>query len=171
MNFDAAFELIHGAEGNYGCDPGDKGNWTSGHVGVGELKGTKYGISAAAYPTLDIKNLTLDQAKAIAKRDYWDHVAGDQLPPWVAYGLFDAAYNEGVTEAIKLAQAALKLSTDGHLGPATLAALRGCNTQRFARQFAISRIVQYASLAYWVKDHDGWTGRVLDVYRNMLTAA
>lgn len=171
MNFDGAFTLVHGVEGNYGCDPGDKGNWTSGHVGVGELKGTKYGISAAAYPSLDIKNLTIEQAKSLAKIDYWDKVSGDQLPGMVAYGMFDAAYNEGVTESIKLAQTALKLSTDGRMGPATLTALRNCNVPRFARQFAIARIVQYASLAYWVQDHDGWTGRVLDVFRNMLTAA
>ena len=171
MNFDAAFALIHGTEGNYGCDPGDKGNWTSGHVGVGDLKGTKYGISAAAYPSLDIKNLTLDQAKHIAKIDYWDRISGDQIPAMVAYAMFDAAYNQGVTEAIKLAQTALKLSTDGQLGMATLTALRNCNVRLFAREFAIARIVKYASLAYWVQDHNGWTGRVLDVYRNMLTTA
>lgn len=32
---------------------------------------TKYGISQRSYPTLDIKNLTLDQAKAIYYEDYW----------------------------------------------------------------------------------------------------
>jgi lysozyme family protein len=171
MNFDDAFVLVHGIEGNFGKDPRDKGNWTGGRVGVGELKGTKYGISAAAYPHLDIENLTLDQAKALAKKDYWDLVSGDLIPARVALGLFDAAYNEGVTEAIKLAQTALKISTDGHLGPGTLAALQGCNIQRFAREFAIARIVQYASLGLWAQDHNGWTGRVLDIYRNMLTAA
>lgn len=171
MTFDDAFVLVHGIEGDYSNDPADKGNWTGGHVGVGELKGTKYGVSAAAYPHLDIANLTLGQAKVIAKKDYWDLVSGDLLPPRIALGLFDAAYNEGVTEAIKLAQAALKISTDGHLGPATLSALQACNVPRFARQFAIKRIVQYASLGLWAQDHDGWTGRVLDIYRNMLTAA
>lgn len=171
MTFDDAFVLVHGIEGAYSNDRGDKGNWTGGAVGVGELKGTKYGVSAAAYPHLDIANLTLDQAKGIAKQDYWDRVSGDQIPPRVALGLFDAAYNEGVTEAIKLAQTALKISTDGHLGPATLAALQSCNIPLFARQFAIARIVQYASLAYWATGHNGWIGRVLDVYRNMLTAA
>lgn len=169
MNFDTAFNLVHGSEGGYSKDAYDKGNWTGGKVGVGELKGTKYGVSAAAYPTLDIAGLTLDQAKAIAKQDYWDRVMGDQLPAQVALGLFDASYNEGRSTAIKLAQTALKLSTDGQLGPTTLAALRSCNISQFARQFAISRVVQYASLELWPKDHDGWVGRVLDIYRNMLT--
>lgn len=41
-------------------DRNDKGNWTGGRVGVGQLKGTKYGISAAAYLHLGIKSLTLE---------------------------------------------------------------------------------------------------------------
>lgn len=171
MTFYDAFALVHGIEGNYSNDPTDKGNWTGGKVGVGVLRGTKYGVSAAAYPTLDIASITLDLAQALAKRDYWDRVSGDLVPPQVALGLFDAAYNEGVTEAIKLAQTALKISTDGDLGPATLAALQHCNIAQFARQFAIARIVQYAALADWSTDHNGWAGRVLDIYRNMLTTA
>jgi hypothetical protein len=42
--------------------------WTTGIIGKGICKGTKYFISAMTYPDLDIKNL-LDQAKAIYKRD------------------------------------------------------------------------------------------------------
>lgn len=168
MNFDQAFAFIVGEEGKLSTDPGDKGNWTGGRVNVGTLKGTKYGISAAAYPNEDIANLSLDRAKSFAKRDYWDHVSGDSLPAVIAFGLFDAAYNEGVSESIRLAQKALGLTVDGVFGQATFRGLVGCNVLIFARRFAIARIVAYASLAYWVQDHDGWVGRVLDVYRQMI---
>ena len=33
---------------------------------------TKYGISKRMYPSLDIANLTQEQAVAIYKRDYWE---------------------------------------------------------------------------------------------------
>lgn len=42
-------------ERGYSNDPNDRGNWTGHNVGVGILKGTKYGIAAHAYPRLDIK--------------------------------------------------------------------------------------------------------------------
>ena len=40
-------------EGTLSLDPTDTGNWTGGAVGRGTLVGTKYGISAASYPTLE----------------------------------------------------------------------------------------------------------------------
>ena len=64
-NFDRAFRFLIGEEGGYSADPHDPG---------GE---TKFGISKRAYPQLDIKSLTLDQAKAIYRRDYWDRLQLD----------------------------------------------------------------------------------------------
>lgn len=64
-NFKKAFELTVGHEGGYGNDKRDRGNWTTGVIGEGELKGTKYGVSAMSYPDYDIENLTLEQAEKI----------------------------------------------------------------------------------------------------------
>lgn len=41
------------AEGNLSTDRNDAGNWTGGSVGVGDLKGTKFGISATTQPTAE----------------------------------------------------------------------------------------------------------------------
>lgn len=70
-NFDQAFRIILKHEGGFQSLPNDKGNWTGGKVGVGELKGTKYGISAARFPDLDIANLTIEQAGEIYRGQYW----------------------------------------------------------------------------------------------------
>ena len=67
MNFDQAFTALIGNEGNYTLNHKDRGNWTGGMSGAGQLRGTKYGISAASYPAVDIKNLTLEAAKAISR--------------------------------------------------------------------------------------------------------
>lgn len=149
-------------------DPQDPGNWTGGKVGIGQLKGTKYGISAAQYPGLDIANLTLDQAQAIYKPAYWDKVYGDLIPDVIAGCLFDTAVNEGPGTAIKTAQKVLGIPADGVAGPQTIAALNAANPRRFARTFAIERIVQYATMQLWTEDHNGWVGRVLDLYANMV---
>src|SRR5690554_991684 len=76
-DFDLAFERLIGHEGKFTDNRADRGNWTTGRVGVGELKGTKFGISAMTYPHLDIKSLTLEQAKDIYLRDFWLRAGAD----------------------------------------------------------------------------------------------
>ena len=78
MNFDVAFEKLIGHEGGYVNDARDPG---------GE---TQYGISKRAYPDEDIAGLTLERAKQIYRRDYWDAVQAEYLPDAVRFDLFDA---------------------------------------------------------------------------------
>ena len=40
-------------------------------VRVGSLKGTNFGLSAAAYPHLKLRDLTPEAADAIYRRDDW----------------------------------------------------------------------------------------------------
>ena len=125
-DFDKAFAAVVGAEGVYSSDADDPGNWTGGGKGKGQLKGTKYGISAMSYPSLDIKALTLAQAKAIYKRDFWDAVAGDALPWPFNYVLFDTVVNQGGGAKLWKGelQSALNLVPDGAIGPKSQAAAR-----------------------------------------------
>lgn len=89
--FDEAFNLIIGFEGGYSNDPNDPG---------GE---TKFGISKRAHPKLDIKNLTLDQAKEIYFRDYWQSAGCPGIPVKAhQIAVFDCAVNQGVGVARKL---------------------------------------------------------------------
>lgn len=81
--------------GGWTINPNDPGNWTGGRKGVGQLKGTKYGIAANTYPSLDIKNLTLAQADAIYVRDYWPKAWGDDWPEGFDQVTYDATVNSG----------------------------------------------------------------------------
>ena len=74
-----AFAVVIGHEGGFCVERTDPGNWTGGAVGRGVLRGTKFGISAAAYPTQDIANLTPEAAATIYRRDYWNRVLADHL--------------------------------------------------------------------------------------------
>lgn len=160
MNFDKAFELLIGHEGGYTQNPKDAGNWTGGKVGVGVNKGTKYGIAANSYPNLDIKNLTLNQAKAIYKRDYWDKVKGDQLQPELAFHVFDMAVNSGVARGIKLLQKTVGTGEDGIIGPKTLTAASAMNVNQAVQVYNANRLQFYTSLSSFSTFGKGWVNRV-----------
>lgn len=159
MTFDDAFAYVVGEEGKLSLDPQDRGNWTGGQVGVGELKGTKYGVSAAAYPLLDIPNLPLSDAKSLAKREYWDKIGGDVLQYGIALCMFDFGYNAGIHEAVTTAQRALDLVVDGVLGPKTMVALEDASVKKFVPAFTAYRIAAYHQMSGFEHNGRGWTDR------------
>jgi lysozyme family protein len=158
--FEQAFAIVVGHEGGYDATPADPGNWTGGAVGRGDLRGTKFGISAAAYPTLDIATLTPEQAQAIYRRDYWDRIGGDALPPPLALLVFDAAVNNGVDRAIRWLQLAAGVAEDGRLGPATLAAVAAGTGAALCAEFMAQRLAFMAALPTWRVFGLGWARRL-----------
>lgn len=114
-------------EGKTSMDPDDPGNWTGGKVGAGELKGTKFGISAAAYPGVDIQGLTLEEAALLYRTHYWMHPKFDQVAavaPDVAARLFDLGVNCGTGGAARMLQLALNTVCAGEVAPQRRAAWR-----------------------------------------------
>ena len=87
-SWDKSIDFVLSIEGGYVNDPKDPG---------GE---TKYGISKRAYSTVDIANLTVEGAKEIYKRDYWDKCSCDDLPLGRDVLVFDTAVNMGVSVAM-----------------------------------------------------------------------
>lgn len=131
-------------EGGYVNDPDDPG---------GE---TNFGLSKRAYPELDIRNLTLEQAAAVYRLDYWKKPGINlvaEVAPLVAVRLFDLGVNCGTVTAAKMLQRAINtvcgvnvparrlnpwrekiarltggspLLVDGKIGPVTIEVLRSC---------------------------------------------
>lgn len=171
IGFDQAFERLIGHEGGYSNDPDDPGNWTGGKIKVGTLKGTKYGIAANTYPNLDIKNLTLEQAKAIYKKDWWEKLGADGLHSAIVFQLWDFAINAGKDRAIKELQQAIGFTgsqVDGKLGPATKAKVNEFDLNDVLLTLTAERLKFYASLPTWPKYGKGWVVRVAD---NLIYAA
>src|SRR5687768_3478302 len=160
MTFDTAFERVIGHEGSLSLDPTDRGNWTSGIVGVGKLKGTKYGISAMSYSHLDIKNLTLDQAKQLYRADFWSKVNGDALPDGVAFQLFDFAVNSGVGTAIRYLQRAIGVADDGVWGPVSQAAANAKTESDLIKLLCAERLDYMTKLTGWNVNSRGWARRI-----------
>ena len=112
-NFDKA--ILHSLkwEGGYVNDPSDSG---------GE---TKYGISKRSFPDVDIKNLTLDEAKNIYLKNYWNPLYTQIKDESLAIKLFDLGINLGVAKAVILLQSAIYdfepiNKIDGKFGKITL---------------------------------------------------
>ena len=162
--FDQCFAVTVGQEGGLSMDPSDRGNYASGRVGVGPLVGSKYGISAMSYPMSDIRNMTLDQAKTIYERDYFNRAGCDKLPPPLAVLVFDAAVNSGPGIAPKWLQEAVGVVRDGVIGPATLAAVAEHQGQgmRLLATYQAIRLRYMASLAGWSHNR-GWADRLMIV--------
>lgn len=160
MTYEDAFERVIGHEGNFQNDPKDRGNWTTGIIGKGKLNGTKYGISAMSYPDLDIKNLTLKEAKAIYYKGFWKRVNGDQLPSAIAYQLFDSAINHGIGTAIRFLQRAVGVADDGWIGPVTLAAIDQVGVDDTLKLFNAERIEFFTKLSTFDSYGRGWMRRV-----------
>lgn len=163
--FDQAFSIIIGNEGGFSNNPADPGNWTGGRPGSGMLRGTKYGISAGSHPDLDIAGLTLDQARSLYRREYWDRVNADALPPPLALLLFDTAVNCGTDRAARWLQQSVKTQPDGLIGPSTLQAVQNATRQpaegaAVCAEFLALRLAFMAGLPTWRTFGLGWARRL-----------
>ena len=148
MNFDQCFAKLIGHEGGYVNDPRDKG---------GE---TKYGISKRAYPALDIADLTLDDAKAIYKRDYWDRAQCDRLHPDLAFQVFDGAVNSGIGNSIRWLQEAAGVAVDGVVGPLTVRKVGDMEPSVIVARYNGVRLKFMASLSTFDVFGRGWARRI-----------
>lgn len=162
ISFDEAFRRLIGHEGGYTKDSRDPGNWTGGKVGVGILKGTKYGIAANTYPNLDIKNLTLAQAKEIYKKDWWDKLGANGLHSAIVFQLWDFAINAGKKRAIMELQQAVGVTADGVIGPKTMEAVNAHDLNDVLLTLTAERLRFYTSLKTFPTWGKGWVIRVAD---------
>ena len=146
MNFDIAFDRLLGHEGGYSNDARDPG---------GE---TNWGVSKRSYPGVDIKNMTMDQAKAIYRRDFWMPL-GDAHPA-IKFQVFDFAVNGGLSAALRKLQAAIGVADDGHWGPVSVARLASLDANDVLLRFNAQRLRFYTGLSNWPTYGKGWTNRV-----------
>lgn len=146
--FDTAMTRLLAHEGGYVNDRKDPG---------GE---TKYGISKRAYPEVNIKTLTKAQAREIYLKDYWQAIRGDELHPAVAFQVFDAAVNHGVSWASKTLQRAVRATVDGKIGPQTIAAAENMGPGATVDRFNDYRERYYRALPTFGRFGKGWLARL-----------
>ena len=151
--FDSCFDLLMLNEGGYVNDAHDSG---------GE---TRWGISKKAYPEIDIKNLTKEQAKEIYRKDYWNRCKCDYLPDCLCMAVFDYAVNSGTIRAAKDFQLALGVSVDGVIGNQTIGAANRIPPKRVIEEISRRRLNFMMSLKGWKYYGNGWGARVKRVQK------
>lgn len=152
--FDEFIDRVLKSEGgyvNHAADPGGKTMY-----GITEVVARRHGYTGAMYM------LPLETAKAIYKKDYWERVYGDSLPPSVAFHALDAAVNHGPGQAIRWIQRAVGVADDGQMGSVTLAAVRAMPAVDVVLLFNAERLQFYTKLSTWPSFGKGWTRRVAD---------
>lgn len=159
-SFETTFQRTIGHEGKFQANPKDRGNWTSGQVGVGQLKGTKWGLAAMTYPDLDIANITLEQAKEIYHNDWWLKLKMERWPNVMKYQMFDAAFNHGTGRANQFIQFSVRVKEDGIIGPKTVTAVNMTDPNDIVMRFLAKRLRYFTEVKTWAEFSKGWTLRV-----------
>jgi len=152
MNFDEAFDRLIGHEGGYSNHPADPGGETMWGVTADVARANGY-----AGP---MKDMPRDVAKAIYERLYWKAAQCDKMPSAIAFQVFDAAVNHGVSQAVKLLQRSLGVSADGVIGPQTITKLALTPVCALVLRFNAEREEFYTGLSTWASFGKGWSRRV-----------
>lgn len=112
-DFQSAVQKTLAHEGGYVNNPNDKGG------------PTKYGITQADLPGVNIASITPAQAVAYYQEHYWKPLYSQINDQALAEKLFDMGVLFGVGTAVKLLQISMQseisIVTDGGFGPETLA--------------------------------------------------
>ena len=173
-NFNAVMEQIFRHEGGMSMIRSDPGNWTSGKVGVGELRGTNFGIAAHAHPNVDIPNLTKAQAGEIYRRKYWNPIRGDDLPYGIDLVTMDPAVNSGVSRGVRWLQQAMGFTgkdLDGRMGPDTLGAATKHEPVPIIQKACEIRMGFLRGLRTFTTFGRGWSRRVAEVEAKAVSMA
>lgn len=137
------------SEGGYSNNPRDPG---------GE---TNFGITKRFFPDVNIKELTMESALEIYRKEYWIKIMGGRLHPFVSFTILDAAINCGIGRAVTMAQSLAKVPQDGVMGTETVSALNLLSPEDFCLDFSMKRLLFHTKLSTWSAFGGGWALRIL----------
>lgn len=152
MNFNTAFHELLGHEGGYSNHPSDPGGETMWGV-------TKRVAEANGYIG-EMRDLPIDMAKQVYRKDYWDAVRADDLPDTIRYAVFDGAVNSGVKQSVRWLQRALNIKDDGLIGPQTLSMTQKSDPEIILRKMLGARLRFMTELNSWNSFGRGWARRI-----------
>ena len=172
-NFDDAFKYTVGNEGGYTNDKYDSGGPTNWGITQADLS-RWLGRSASVQ---EVKDMSIDLAKAIYKKHYWDAMSLDQITQkGISMCMFDIGVVRGIGVPPIYAQQicnsfGLNLVVDGHIGPKTILAINSVKQADFVNAFSkktrngfLAIVARRPTQAVFIK---GWLNRA----KGLLTLA
>lgn len=158
-NFPEALAHTLQFEGGWSNNPNDPGGATM--KGITQRTYNQYLGRQASQD--ELRNISDAQIADVYRKDYWDPIAGNELPDGLDFAVFDMAVNAGPQEAIRLLQRLVGVPADGVMGPATLAAVKEAvaadGTQHLINAYTEARQSYYRQLPNYVHFGDGWGKR------------
>lgn len=136
-----AIEEVIRNEGGYVNHPSDPGG------------ATNFGITQRTYPKLNIRTLTVEQAKQIYFTDWWLKGPYESFTAQsIATKVFDTAVNVGAKRAYKFLQQACnnlgsKLTVDGVIGAKSVAAVNSLPASQLLAELRKEQAAYYSRLA------------------------
>lgn len=130
---------------------------------------TRYGISQAAHPEVDLDTLTEDEAADIYRKEYWLAARCEVMPAALALAVFDGNVQHGIGASVRMLQRVLDVTADGMVGPVTLGAIQARKwVGPVLRDYLTERLKLYHGIA---RDDatqrvfvTGWFKRVLRLF-------
>lgn len=164
MNFEQAVQYTIEEEGGFSDHPDDDGGATQYGISIGFMRLIDPDVTPQ-----DIRDLSLDGAKAIYKHHFWDAVQGDNLPPALALVTFDMAVTSGQGDAAKTLQAVVGAYEDGIIGPKTIQAVNAVQVWgRAIQEYTTGRILHFADHHDFEVFGKGWVARALRMHDRAL---
>lgn len=170
-DFNRAFEVILEYEGGYSDDKDDRGGKT--RFGITEDAARRNGYAG------DMKELPLETARDIYKREYWDAINLDKILDYkTALEVFDVAVNMGVGTAARMLQRALNLlnrnekswndlKVDGIIGEETLRVINNLPDQDYPPLYKLInglQLIKYIDITTYNPTQErflrGWLKRI-----------
>jgi lysozyme family protein len=163
-NWDACLSFVLEAEGGYTDDPVDPGGATNLGITLDEL--ARWRRSDVSKD--DVRALGRDEAGEIYHANYWRASRCPELPAGVDLMVFDASVNTGLGRSARLLQQAVGTSTDGIIGPHTMAAVSAADASKLVSTLYMLRCNFYKALPTFWHFGDGWLSRTLQARQTAL---
>ncbi|GAB2619808.1 glycoside hydrolase family 108 protein [Novilysobacter erysipheiresistens] len=146
-------------------DPGDRTNLGVTQATLNHARNVIMGLPAR------VDDLTRGDALLIYEALYWRPMRGDDLPLGLALIVFDCAINQGVGDAARFLQLAVKTAADGIVGDKTLAAVARSKPGATINEVGARRMFDYMQLDHLQDTFGlGWSRRLMRIHDMALAA-
>lgn len=160
-----AGKLLH-LEGGFVNNPKDKGGPTKFGVILDTWKTYGYDKNRDGIINIDdLKVISIEDAKNIAKKIFWDYFKADEIKNQsIAELIADWGYNSGRTTVARRVQRILKLTVDGIFGEETIKAVNKANQQKLFEAIKADRKAFIEALVRMEPEqkvfYKGWMNRI-----------
>jgi lysozyme family protein len=155
-NFEPSLAAVLQHEGGFVNHPSDPGGMTN----LGVTKAVWEEFSGKPATEKDMRGLTKEMVAPLYRKRYWDACRCNDMPSGIDYLVFDFAVNAGCSRSAKTLQQALKIQTDGIIGPVTLKAVKEADAKQFIEAFSKVKEEFYRRLPTFYVFGKGWLNRV-----------